>query len=54
MVSVSVRVQERKYVRVSGKAGCIEDQLNWRETNLRKTDEKGIAVVNLITHKSMN
>jgi len=46
-------------VRVPGKAGCKpctcpEDQLSWRETNLRKTNEEGIAIVNSRTYKSMN
>ena len=32
----------------------IEHRLIWRETNLRNTNKKGIAVVHLRTYKSMN
>src|SRR5688572_17108844 len=40
-------------VRVPKKAGfqsssCVQDRLKRRETNLRKTNKKGIAVINLI------
>ena len=46
-------------VRVPRKAGyqsssCVEDRLKRRETNLRKTNKKGIAVVNPRKCKSMN
>jgi len=46
-------------VRVPRKAGyqsssCVEDRLKRRETNLRKTNKKGIAVVNPRKYKSMN
>ena len=46
-------------VRVPRKAGyksssCVEDRLKRRETNLGKTNKKGIAVVNPRKYKSVH